>query len=153
MLLMSDMVHSKTDFSIVILVGLIAYGLPHGYAIATVVGTMLTYLVRKYPIGLTKFGINSLVLLAAAFALGGAYVGIEETVEDSLAAELLPGALRGTGFGTMAVVNGMGDFVSSVCVGWLWAAFGPATGFGFALILMSAGAGVVWATRNSTPNW
>jgi len=54
MLLVSDMVHSKTDFSIVILVGLIAYGLPHGYAIATVIGTMLAYLVRRYPIGLTK---------------------------------------------------------------------------------------------------
>ncbi len=37
-----------------ILVGLIAYGLPHGYAIATVIGTMLAHLVRRYPIGLTK---------------------------------------------------------------------------------------------------
>jgi MFS family permease len=97
---------------------------------------------------LLAFGISSLPMLALVFAMGGAYVGIEETLEDSLAAELLPGALRGTGFGTMAVVNGMGDLVSSIAVGWLWAAFGPAAGFGFALTLMSAGAIAVWATRN-----
>ncbi len=97
---------------------------------------------------LLALGISSLPLLALAFVLGGAYVGIEETLEDSLAAELLPGTLRGTGFGAMAVVNGLGDFVSSLGVGWLWAAFGSAAGFGIALALMSAGALIVWATRN-----
>jgi MFS family permease len=94
-------------------------------------------------------GITSLPLLAVAFMLAGAYVGMEETLEDSLAAELLPDRLRGTGFGTMAVVNGMGDLVSSVSVGWLWAALGPAAGFSFALVLMATGAGAVWVTRNS----
>jgi MFS family permease len=93
---------------------------------------------------LFALGISSLPLLALAFILGGAYVGIEETLEDSLAAELLPDRLRGTGFGTMAVVNGMGDLVSSLCVGWLWAVFGPSVGFGFAVALMGAGAVVVW---------
>jgi len=98
---------------------------------------------------LLALGINSLGALAVAFIAGGAYVGVEETLEDSLAAELLPGGLRGTGFGAMAVVNGMGDLVSSLCVGWLWATVGPAAGFGFALALMSAGAGVVWAMRKN----
>lgn len=82
--------------------------------------------------------------------MGGAYVGIEETIEDSLAAELLPDKLRGTGFGTLAVVNGMGDFVSSLGVGWLWTAFGPAAGFGLALTLMSAGALSVWLTSHNS---
>lgn len=63
--------------------------------------------------------------------------------------ELLPDTFRGTGFGTMAVVNGMGDFVSSRCVGWLWRCI-ACCGFGFALVLMSVGAAVVWATRNSS---
>lgn len=98
---------------------------------------------------LFAIGIDSLPLLAIVFILGGAYVGVEETLEDSLAAELLPETMRGTGFGTMAVVNGVGDLISSVCVGWLWAAFGPAVGFGFALVLMSAGAALVWTMRNS----
>jgi MFS family permease len=99
---------------------------------------------------LLAFGINSLPMLALVFILGGAYVGIEETLEDSLAAELLPGALRGTGFGAMAVINGLGDLVSSIAVGWLWSALSPAAGFGFALVLMSIGALVVWTTRNNS---
>src|SRR5688572_18350619 len=79
--------------------------------------------------------VATLPLLVATFALGGAYVGIEETLEDSLAAELLPPASRGTGFGAMAVVNGMGDFISSLTVGWLWTAYGPSTGFAAAATL------------------
>lgn len=94
---------------------------------------------------LLVFRLSTLPLLIVAFILGGAYVGIEETLEDSLAAELLPGTLRGTGFGAMAVTNGLGDFVSSLAVGWLWAAFGPAVGFGFAAVLMGAGAYLVRA--------
>ena len=98
---------------------------------------------------LLVLGINSIPLLAVVFVLGGVYVGIEETLEDSLAAELLPGNIRGTGFGTMAVVNGGGDLVSSLCVGWLWATFGAAVGFGFSLILMTAGTVMVWTMRGS----
>lgn len=89
---------------------------------------------------LLALGIHHIALLALAFAAAGAYVGIEETLEDSLAAELLPAPLRGTGFGSLAVVNGVGDLVSSLAVGWLWAAFGPQAGFGVAGVLMSAGA-------------
>jgi hypothetical protein len=64
---------------------------------------------------LLALNLNRLTALAAVFVLGGAYVGMEETLEDSLAAELLPDVLRGTGFGTMAVVNGVGDLgMSSV---------------------------------------
>ncbi len=97
---------------------------------------------------LLMLGVSSLPMLSLIFALGGAYVGIEETLEDSLAAELPPDNLRGMGFGTMAVVNGLGDCVSSLGVGWLWAAFGTGVGFGFAFALMLVGALVVGATRN-----
>jgi MFS family permease len=107
-----------------------------------------------YAIGaLTAFllvlNVSSIPLLVLVFVLAGAYVGVEETLEDSLAAELLPDVVRGTGFGTMALVNGVGDLISSLCVGWLWAAFGAAVGFGFALLLMSAGTVVVWTMRNT----
>jgi MFS family permease len=98
---------------------------------------------------LLALNISSLPALAVAFVLGGAYVGMEETLEDSLAAELLTKAVRGMGFGTMALVNGVGDFISSLCVGWLWAAYGARVGFTFALILMTAGVVVVWTMRNS----
>lgn len=75
---------------------------------------------------------------------------MEETLEDSLAAELLPDVLRGTAFVTMAVVNGVGDFVSSLAVGWLWATVGAGTAFGFSVVLMIMGSAVVWTMRNST---
>ena len=78
--------------------------------------------------------------LLLAFVLGGTYVGIEETLEDSLAAELLPSHQLGTGFGAMATVNGIGDFISSLAVGWLWAAYGPRVGFGLACGVMAMGA-------------
>jgi len=91
--------------------------------------------------------ITSIPALIAVFILGGAYVGMEETLEDSLAAELLPDVVRGTGFGIMALVNGVGDFISSICVGWLWAVFGARVGFGFAVVLMTVGIVVVWTMR------
>ena len=97
---------------------------------------------------LLALNISGLPALAVVFILGGAYVGMEETLEDSLAAELLPDVVRGTGFGTMALVNGVGDFISSICVGWLWAAFGARVGFGFAVVLMTIGIVVVWTMRN-----
>lgn len=92
------------------------------------------------------FEIHQTLPLALAFTLGGIYVGIEETLEDSLAAELLPRNMRGTGFGALAVVNGIGDSVSSLAVGWLWTAFSPSAGFGFAFGLMAAGAIFVLTT-------
>ena len=93
---------------------------------------------------LLAFQLQDPVLLAFVFVLGGIYVGIEETLEDSLAAELLPHNMRGTGFGALAVVNGIGDSISSLAVGWLWTAFTPAAGFGFAFVVMATGALFVW---------
>ena len=85
-------------------------------------------------------GANSLPMLAAAFALGGTYVGVEETLEDSLAAEYVPAQQRGAGFGLLAIVNGVGDFFSSIVTGSLWNAAGPTVAFGFAAMVMTAGA-------------
>jgi len=39
----------------------------------------------------------------------------------------------------MAVLTGLGDMLSSVGVGWLWAAMGPRITFGTALVPMLAG--------------
>ena len=58
------------------------------------------------------------------FGLAGLYIGTEEALEDSLAAEILPAQIRGTGFGALAFVNAIGDFASSIIIGWLWATIG-----------------------------
>lgn len=93
-------------------------------------------------------GISSAPLLALAFVGGGIYVGIEETLEDSLTAETVPNEQRGAGFGLLAVVNGLGDLVSSLLVGWLWATAGVGAGFGVAAVLMGAGAlGIALSAR------
>jgi len=99
-----------------------------GYALGALVALLLAR------------GAGSLPSLGLAFALGGVYVGVEETLEDSLAAELVPARRRGAGFGLLAIVNGAGDFVSSLMTGWLWSAAGPAVAFAAAALLMASGA-------------
>ncbi len=89
--------------------------------------------------------------LAAVFVLGGVYVAIEETLEDSLCAELVGAEHHGMGFGVLATVNGVGDFVSSAVVGVLWTAFGTSVAFGYSAVLFAAGAWLVWRVREAKP--
>jgi dipeptide/tripeptide permease len=81
------------------------------------------------------------------FALAGIHGGIQQSLEKSVAAETLPTAIRGSGFGVLATVNGIGDLVSSVAVGALWSAVSPAAGFAYAGIFMLIGACVVYRWR------
>ena len=85
-------------------------------------------------------GVREPAALALMFALGGIGVGIYEAVEDAVAADLLPSGIRGSGFGALAVVTGLGDWLSSFVVGWLWTAVGVRIAFGYAIALMAAGA-------------
>lgn len=88
-------------------------------------------------------GVDSYIGLALMFALGGTGVGIYEAVEDTIAAELLPREIRGSGFGLLAVVTGLGDFVSSLLVGYVWSVSGVRAAMGCAIVPMLAGAGLV----------
>lgn len=83
--------------------------------------------------------VHSLFGLAMMFVLAGSGVGIYEAVEDALAADILPREVRGSGYGALAVVTGIGDMLSSLTVGWLWMAFGSGTAFGCAAGCMIAG--------------
>jgi MFS family permease len=88
-------------------------------------------------------GTHSLWLLGGIFALAGLYIGTEEALEDSVAAELVPREQHGMAFGTMAAVNAVGDFLSSLLVGALWSAFGVGAAFGASAVLFAAGAIVI----------
>ncbi len=99
-----------------------------GYALAAVMGLLLTFAPLNLPI------------LALIFALGGIYVAVEEALEDSLAAELVDREHHGMGFGALATVNGIGDFLSSAVVGLLWANFGTSIAFAFCTVLFIVGA-------------
>jgi MFS family permease len=81
--------------------------------------------------------------LGLVFVLGGTNVALEETLEDSLCAELVSEEHHGMAFGVLATVNGIGDFLSSLIVGALWAAVGTATAFSYSLVLSLLGAGLV----------
>jgi MFS family permease len=78
--------------------------------------------------------------LAVIFLIGGVYVAMEETLEDSLCAELVGEEHHGIAFGTLATVNGIGDFLSSAIVGVLWTMSGTAVAFGYSAALFVAGA-------------
>jgi MFS family permease len=77
--------------------------------------------------------------LIGLFGLAGLYVAIQDTLEKSVAAELLPKDVRATGYGVLATVNGIGDFFSSMIVGFLWTAVSPAAGFIYAAALTAMG--------------
>jgi MFS family permease len=77
--------------------------------------------------------------LAAVFAVGGMYLAIEETLEDSFCAELVVPTQHGMAFGTLATVNGVGDFASSIILGLLWTSFGTSVAFGYSAILFVCG--------------
>jgi MFS family permease len=84
------------------------------------------------------------------FILAGVYIALVDSMERALAGDLLPGNLRGTGYGVLAMVNGVGDFVSSFVVGLLWARVSPAAGFIYAGSLTLVGGIVLFMVRNKS---
>jgi MFS family permease len=68
--------------------------LASGYALAAV----MDFAIIVLPV--------SVWALALVFAVGGIYVAVEETLEDSLCAELVDEAHHGMAFGTLATVKG-----------------------------------------------
>ena len=85
---------------------------------------------------------DSLLKFAAVFGLSGLYMGLWETVESATAAQVLPKELRGTGFGLLDTVNGIGDFASSAVVGYLWLV-SPAAAMSWVIAMSLGGAAVV----------
>ncbi|HEY5036221.1 MAG TPA: MFS transporter [Chthoniobacterales bacterium] len=89
---------------------------------------------------------SSLGKFAVVFAGAGLYMGVWETLENSTAATLLPATVRGLGFGVLATVNGIGDFVSSAAVGALWV-ISPAWAMSLVIASSLGGAAVIASTR------
>jgi MFS family permease len=88
-------------------------------------------------------------ILVILFGLAGVHHAFQQSLEKSLAAELLPGKVRGTGFGVLATANGIGDSVSSIAVGALWSLVSPAAGFLYAGVFAALGAVLVYSSRGS----
>jgi MFS family permease len=85
-------------------------------------------------------GTHSLILLVVIFLLAGTFEGAKDALEDAVAAGCAPKEQHGMAFGTLAAVNAIGDFASSLLVGALWSAFNVEAAFGFCAVLFFAGA-------------
>jgi MFS family permease len=85
--------------------------------------------------------------LAVVFAIGGVYVALEETLEDAYCAELTGAEQHGMAFGSLATVNGIGDFASSLVVGVLWTVWGTGVAFSYCAATFLAGSWLVSRTR------
>jgi MFS family permease len=86
----------------------------------------------------------TIAVLVILFGLEGVHGAMQQSLEKSMAAELLPAKVRGSGFGVLATVNGIGDLVSSIAVGVLWSSVSPNAGFLYAGILTLAGALLIY---------
>jgi len=81
----------------------------------------------------------NLVAYAILFALCGVFIAAEDTLESALAGEMVDAEARALGFGALATVNGIGDLVSSVMIGFIWTFIGYSAGFIVAAIFAAAG--------------
>jgi MFS family permease len=94
---------------------------------------------------------DSFIKFGIVFAFSGLYMGVWETLESSTAATLLPQAARGTGFGILATIQGIGDFLSSTVVGFLWVLH-PAWAMAFVIATSLIGAGIIAGTSLAVPD-
>ncbi len=83
-------------------------------------------------------------ILVLLFGLAGIHGAMQASLEKSMAAELLPPKVRGSGFGVLATANGIGDLVSSIAVGVLWSSVSPNAGFFYAGLFTLAGAVLIY---------
>ncbi|HEV2446925.1 MAG TPA: MFS transporter, partial [Candidatus Sulfopaludibacter sp.] len=83
---------------------------------------------------------SSLPAIAAVFLTAGAYAGIHDALEGAIPAGMIRSEDRGTAYGLLGAVNGVGDLIASALVGTLWTAVSPVVAFVSAGVLMLAGA-------------
>ena len=120
--------------------GMLADRFPKRYvlAIGYSLGVVPAFALMTPGASLTKF--------AVVFAMSGVYTGAWETLESATAAETLPAQARGTGFGVLATVNGIGDFLSSAIVGLLWTVT-PHAAMLFVVAASLAGSAIIATNR------
>jgi MFS family permease len=117
--------------------------LASGYLIGclTAIGTALLF----------QYHIADLGALAAIFILAGIYIAMQDTLEGAIPADLVATENRGSAYGLMGTVNGIGDFVASAAVGTLWSAESAVYAFGIAGVLMFLGTVVLAQNARNVP--
>ena len=111
-----------------------------GYALAAV--TFIGFVLA--PPNIIAYGI--------LFAMCGFFIAAEDALEAALSGEMVGEASRGLGYGALAAMNGVGDLVSSVMIGFVWTFIGYSAGFMIAAIIAAAGTILlIWTTRAVKP--
>jgi hypothetical protein len=97
-------------------------------------------------------GSTSWAFLLCAFVLAGGAIGLSETSESALVARTLPDALRGSGFGLLGGVQAVGDVVSTVTAGILYATVSPTAAFVYAGCWMAISFASSWLFTSTQSN-
>ncbi len=110
------------------------------------------YLAVGYGVAVVTFigfaiALPSLWWLAACFVLAGIFIAWEDTCERAAVRDYVHEGIAGTAFGVLGTVNGVGDFLSSLIVGALWASVGASWGFVYAIVIAAAGTLLMAVTK------
>jgi len=102
------------------------------------------YLAVGYAIAVVAFigfavAVPSLWWFAGCCILAGVFIAWEDTIEGVAVRDYVDESIAGTAYGVLGVVNGIGDFVSSIVVGVLWTTVGPLPAFGYSVVVALAG--------------
>jgi len=116
------------------------YLLTAGYFLATltVAGFALAFI----------YNFTNLTLLFILFALAGVYIAAEDTLESAITADYIESEKRGIAMGVLGAVNGVGDFIASILIGFLWTAISPFAGFAVSSLIMLIGALTLAFSKN-----
>jgi MFS family permease len=114
-------------------------------------GYVLGALVTLGVVRAFAFSLSAIPYWGLLFAGAGIVIATQDALESTVTAELIPTSVRGTAFGVLGTVNGIGDLASSVLVGVLWTAISPVAGFGYAAIAMALGALVLAVQQERSP--
>ena len=106
----------------------------------------LGYLVFTLACIASIFETPNYLILGTIFVLAGLQAAIVDTVEKTYASEILGDSPKGTGFGVLQTVNGIGDFTSSTMIGLLIVFLSPTLGFGVVAAIASAACVILLVT-------
>jgi MFS family permease len=91
--------------------------------------------------------LDVVIYLLSLFALAGFSIAVVDALEGAFTADLVSEPFRGSAYGVLGTVNGVGDLVASLVVGVLWTKVSPVLAFAYAALAMGLGAVVLYRIR------
>lgn len=83
--------------------------------------------------------VDSVLLLAGIFFVAGLYIAVQEALESTITADMVPRETMTMSIGALGTVNGTAKFLSSATVGVVWTTVSPVLAFALAAAFMAAG--------------